>query len=121
MLSLVALYAVTPTLELAYSYFSEPAPSAYLIIKILSFLGVATFVGLAMDLKAVRKTRPPWQRRLQALAVAYGAENVPAQLAFFLAQASAIIAVITFVQVGMGMDPGAAGGTSIGPQTPSSK
>jgi hypothetical protein len=111
-LPLVALYAIAPILELAYSYFSETKLSAPPIVEVLSFLGVATFVGLAMDWKAVRKTRPPWQRRLHALAVAYGAENVPAQLAFFLAQASAIIAVITFIHNGMGADTNLPGGTS---------
>ena len=97
---LVALYSIVPAAEYLVPYVLDQEASRIYPVQILCALAVATFVGLAMDMRAVRGMRPPWQVRLQALAFAYGAENVPAQLAFVLAQASAIVAVIGLFKTG---------------------
>jgi hypothetical protein len=113
-LPFVALYMITPVVGFVVPYLTDTERIALGLVEVLCFLAVVTFVGLAMDLRAIREIRPPWQLRVQTLAFAYGTENLPAQIAFLSAQVSAVIGLITFVKTGAVSDVGSpsAGGHS---------
>jgi hypothetical protein len=117
-LPLVALYAITPVVASAVPFMTDTEKSWLGLVEVLCFLAVATSVGLAMDLRALRDIRPPWQLRVQALAFAYGTENLPAQIAFLSAQLSAVIALVTFMQTGDLPDAGSAGSPAAGHRAP---
>jgi Family of unknown function (DUF6185) len=117
-LPLVALYMITPVANSAVPYVTDTEKYWLGLIEVLCFLAVTTSVGLAMDLRALREIRPPWQLRVQALAFAYGTENLPAQIAFLSAQLSAVIALVTFWKTGALPDVGSSGSPSAEHPTP---
>jgi len=80
------------------------------LVELFLLWAVATVVGVAMDLAALRAIRLPWQRPRHMFALAYGVDTLTAQLTFLAAQASAVIAIITFIKTGGA--PGGGGGGS---------
>lgn len=102
-LPLVGLYMITPVVAFVVSDLTDTDKGEtrlLSLVELLCFLAVATSVGLAMDLRALRDIRPPWQLRMQALAFAYGTENLAAQLTFLAGQLSAVIGLVTFIKTG---------------------
>ncbi len=111
-LPIALLFAPGLMLQFASRYASGGDWSAQPLVEFLLLLAVATLVGLAMDLRSLRELRQPWQRPRRLVTSVYGLEGLPAQAAFVLAQASALVAIVAFVQGGA---DGPAGGVPSAP------
>jgi hypothetical protein len=75
------------------------------LLGIALFAAVTMVTALWMDLDALRSNDTWWSRRRDALAAAYGMENLATQVTFVAAQVVAVITVLDFLSGGIQEQP----------------
>ncbi len=103
--TLPLITAVAAVEILRYAMVELTGGNSLAMVDLALFAAVITATALVMDLEALRPTDTWWSRRRDALAAAYGMENLGARIAFVVAQAAVIVTIFANLDAVIGERP----------------